>query len=90
MFAPFIPNTAEALKAILGQDAALFGDLAVQNVEDELGQHSVMRYQPNDLAGRDRWEPVTIKGGQPFNQPYPLIKKLDHIIVKEERARLGQ
>ncbi|MGB4594820.1 MAG: methionine--tRNA ligase [Anaerolineaceae bacterium] len=89
MFAPFIPNTSEALQAILGQGAALFGDLAVQSVEDELGQHSVMRYQPNPLAGQERWEAATIEGGQSFNPPYPLIKKLDHSIVEEERARLG-
>jgi hypothetical protein len=33
---------------------------------------------------------VELAGGKPFNQPQPLVKKLDHSIVEEERARLGQ
>jgi methionyl-tRNA synthetase len=90
MFSPFIPNTAKSLTAILGQDSALFGNLVVQSVKDELGQHAVLRYQPGEKAENDRWEPATIQGGLPFNQPYPLIKKLDHVIVEEERARLGK
>jgi hypothetical protein len=31
-----------------------------------------------------------MNGGRTFNQPQPLVKKLDHSIVDEERARLGK
>lgn len=90
MFAPFIPHTSEALNSILGQDESLFGTSQVDQVPDKLGEHSVLRYLPNEKAGLDRWEPIEIQGDRPFNQPYPLIKKLDHSIVDEERARLGK
>ncbi len=90
MFAPFIPHTSEALNTILGQDESLFGTSQVDQVPDKLGEHSVLRYLPNEKADQDRWQPVEILGDRPFNQPYPLIKKLDHSIVDEERARLGK
>lgn len=90
MFAPFLPNTSNTLNSFINQDSSLFGNSEVFNVEDDLGIHAVLRYQPDSQAGTDRWLPKTLRGGMAFNQPAPLFKKLEHSIVEEERARLGK
>ena len=88
MFAPFLPFTSEQLNAYLGYDAPLFGRQTVETVTDDLGEHTVLRYLPENAAGR--WEPsALLQPGAPFQKPKPLFKKLDPAIVDEELARLG-
>jgi len=42
------------------------------------------------MQRQDLWIPAELEAGKEFTQPVPLIKKLDHKIVEEERARLGK
>jgi methionyl-tRNA synthetase len=88
MFAPFLPFTSEKLNTLLGYNQPLFGNQFTEVVKDELGDHTVLRYDPAEASGR--WEPSAIEAGRSLNQPQPLFKKLDVSIVEEERARLGQ
>jgi methionyl-tRNA synthetase len=93
MFAPFIPHTSESLHRILGYAQPIFGTQGTRGVEDKLGRHDILVYHPENAlsgSGDDLWQPAELAGGKPFNQPQPLVKKLDHSIVEEERARLGQ
>lgn len=87
LFAPFLPFTSERLHQFLGYETSLFGALAVEDVSDELGQHTVLRYQPELASGR--WQPSQIGPGRAFHKPEPLFRKLDEAIVEAERARLG-
>ncbi|NMD27809.1 MAG: hypothetical protein GYA81_07590, partial [Chloroflexi bacterium] len=71
----------------------LFGSQGTRSVEDKLGEHIILEYFSEGSVsgvGNDLWQPAQIAGGRPFNPPKPLVKKLDHSIVEEERARLGQ
>jgi len=88
LFAPFLPHTSEKLHTFFGGTAPLFGNQSVENRQDQLGEHTVLRYHGQTAAGR--WEPSRLQPGQPLNQPSPLFKKLDPKIVDEERARLGK
>jgi hypothetical protein len=60
------------------------------DVQDGLGTHKVLTYQAGLTGKEDRWVPNELIGGRAFNQPKPLVKKLDHSMVEEERARLGK
>ncbi len=88
LFAPFLPHTSEALHRALGYTRPLFGAQKVETVEDALGEHTVLRYDPTGASGR--WEPSQLPPGQPIQKPKPLFRKLDPSIVEEERARLGK
>jgi len=93
MFAPFLPFTSETLNTILDYPQPLFGKARQMEARDELGSHTVLTYDEAGAlsgSGDDVWQPVPLQAGRPFNQPVPLIKKLDHAIVEMERARLGQ
>ncbi|MEA4959036.1 MAG: class I tRNA ligase family protein, partial [Anaerolineaceae bacterium] len=93
MFAPFLPFTSETLNTILDYPQPLFGKARQMEARDELGSHTVLTYDEAGAlsgSGEDVWQPVPLQAGRPFNQPVPLIKKLDHAIVEMERARLGQ
>ncbi|MEJ2302490.1 MAG: methionine--tRNA ligase [Anaerolineales bacterium] len=87
LLAPFIPFSSERLHAFLGYAAPLFGVQWVETRQDSLGEHSVLRYSPENAGGR--WEPSQLEAGQTLREPSPLFKKLDESIVEEERARLG-
>jgi methionyl-tRNA synthetase len=88
LLAPFLPFTAERLHLYLGYDQPLFGRQFTETVEDELGEHKVLRYEPGEASGL--WQPSQLRPGGALRQPAPLFKKLDESIVGEERARLGQ
>jgi len=93
MSAPFLPNTSETLHQILAHGEPLFGKQFSRFERDALGEHEILGLDNNGASGRvgqDVWKPVELEGGREFNQPAPLIKKLDHKIVEEERARLGK
>jgi methionyl-tRNA synthetase len=87
MFAPFLPFTCERLHAYLGYTEPLFGGQRVEDVQDELGDHAVLRYIPNRTD--NQWLPSQLKAGGTLKQPAPLFKKLDESIIEEERSRLG-
>jgi len=87
LFAPFLPFTSEKLHKFLGYKDQLFGEQFTRNIQDSVGEHSALLYDPAKAAGR--WQPSDLKPGQRFEQPAPLFKKLDESIVQEERGRLG-
>jgi methionyl-tRNA synthetase len=88
LFAPFLPHSSQQLHHTLGYDGQLFGDLQIETVEESQQFHEVLTYDPSKATGR--WEPSTLKPGQPIQKPKPLYKKLDESIVEEERNRLGR
>ena len=87
LFAPFLPFTSERLNEYFGYSDPLFGEQDIETIEDSLGNHSVLRYFPDEAAGS--WQPSQLKPGSAFNKPQPLFKKLDVSIIEEERARMG-
>jgi methionyl-tRNA synthetase len=94
MFAPFLPFTSEKLHNFLGYDGPLFGEQYIEEVNDALGVHNVIRYRPPVLSATNaieaQWKPSKLKPNQATRQPGPLFKKLDESIIEEERARLGK
>jgi methionyl-tRNA synthetase len=89
LFAPFLPFTSEKLNQYLGYDAPLFGEQYMEEVEDTLGVHNVLRYRPSTNP-EPKWKHSELQPNQELRQPGPLFKKLDESIVEEERARLGK
>ncbi len=87
LLAPFLPFSCERLHHYLGYDRPLFGKQVIENRQDRLGNHNVLRYLPNEATGQ--WKPSALKPGQPLNQPEPLFRKLEDKIAEQERARLG-
>jgi hypothetical protein len=76
---------------MFGYQAPLFGEQFVETVQDSLGEHTVLRYQPlNSQPADGLWHPSELKPGQPLNKPGPLFKKLDESVAVEERARMGK
>jgi len=88
LFSPFIPFSSERLHTYLGYTRPLFGKQFIETQQDDLGEHTTLRYQPTDASGR--WEASQLNPGQTLLEPAPLFKKLDESIVAEERARLGK
>ena len=88
LFAPFLPFTCDRLNGFLGNTGSLFGTQNTSLVKDDLGEHTVLRYDPSGATGK--WEPSQLKPGQVFNQPQPLFRKLEPKIIEEERSRLGK
>ena len=87
LFAPFLPFTCERLHTFLGYTQPLFGEQFTETQQDELGEHTVLRYRPNGV--QKQWLPSQLPPGQTLEQPKPLFRKLDPAIAEEERARLG-
>ena len=87
ILAPFLPFTSEQLHRYLGYTEPLFGTQSTETINDQVAEHTVLRYHPEGASGR--WEPSQLSPGWKFNQPAPLFKKLDDSIIAEERARLG-
>jgi methionyl-tRNA synthetase len=88
LLSPFLPFTCERLHKFLGYPDQLFGVQYTRAIQDAIGEHIALLYDPTKASGR--WQPSALKPGAQFNQPEPLFKKLDESIVAEERARLGQ
>jgi methionyl-tRNA synthetase len=87
MLAPFIPFTCEKLHTFLGYDTPLFGTQQIVDEEDELGSHLTLRYDSTGASGE--WKASQLQGGRTLRQPQPLFKKLEPVIVEEERSLLG-
>ncbi len=88
LFSPFLPFSSERLHSALGYTEPLFGDLLIEDIEEENRGHQVLTYQRGSAAGR--WEPSDLAPGQAISKPKPLYKKLEPEVVERERARLGQ
>jgi len=88
LFAPFLPYSSEKLNHYLGYTERLFGEQTTQEIEDRLGIHTALLYDPQNAKGS--WQPSQLVPGSRFNQPEALFRKLDISIVEEERQRLGQ
>lgn len=88
LFAPVLPFTSEKLHTFFGYETPLFGEQYVEEISDNLGTHTGLRYKAG-LTG-SQWQPSQLKPGTLLNQPGPLFKKLEEKVVEEERARLGQ
>ncbi len=87
LFAPFLPFSSERLHRFFAYTQPIFGETRIETVQDNLGEHTALRYYPGDASGQ--WQPSQLEPGAPLNPPEPLFKKLDPSIVEEERARLG-
>lgn len=88
LFSPFLPFSSEQLHTYLGYDGTLFGEQFIETVQDNLGEHEVLRYNSTNANGR--WEPSQLSAGQKLREPGPLFRKLDKSIVELERERLGK
>ncbi len=87
LLAPFLPFSAQRLHGFLGYTQPLFGEQFVDTVQDSLGEHTVLRYRPGQASGH--WQPSQLQPGGLLNQPEPLYKKLDPVMVEQERSRMG-
>jgi len=88
LLAPFLPFTSQKLHQFMGYNTTLFGTQFISKEEDSLGTHGVLRYNSDSAAGR--WEPSQLQAGHHLDKPEPLFRKLDPVIIEEERARLGK
>ncbi len=87
LLAPFLPFTSERLHGFFGYTQPLFGKQFIDTIEDDLGTHTALRYDPDGASGC--WEPSSLQPGRKLVNPQPLFKKLDASIIEEERKRLG-
>lgn len=87
LLAPFLPFTSQRLHTFMGYKTVLFGTQFIDRETDSLGTHNVLRYNPEGASGR--WEPSSLEPGWKLDKPEPLFRKLDPVIIDEERARLG-
>lgn len=87
LFSPFLPFTSTRLHAFLGYTDELFGTQTTHIEKDELGEHTVLLYDPQHSTGC--WQPSQLKPGQSLRPPQPLFRKLEEKIIAEERSRLG-
>lgn len=88
LLSPYLPHSSEQLHKYLGYEQSLFGEQYTETITDSLGEHEVLRYNPDTASGS--WQPSQLLAGQKLNQPAPLFRKLEPEIVAAERARLGQ
>jgi methionyl-tRNA synthetase len=88
IFAPFLPFTSQKLHDYLGYDTPLFGEQYIEEVEDELGVHNVLRYRPV-VDTEPKWKRSQLGPNHELRQPGPLFKKLDESIIEEE-GKLGR
>ena len=87
LLAPFLPFTSEKLHANLGYTQPLFGEQYVESHTDNVGEHTILRYDPSQGTGK--WAPSQLPPGQALEKPKPLFRKLDSSVADEERARLA-
>lgn len=87
MFAPYLPFSSERLNSYLGYDQPIFGKQSTESVNDELGDHTVLRYQNDDLG--KKWLPSKLEPGRKLREPAPLFRKLETSVAEQERSRLG-
>jgi methionyl-tRNA synthetase len=87
IFAPFLPFSSEKLNTFIGFDKPIFGQQVLETINDGLGEHTVLRYLPDQASGD--WTPSQLMSGQAIHKPTPLFRKLDPDIINQERSRMG-
>ena len=87
MLAPIIPFSSEAIHRMLSYDDPLFGEQYTEEISDNLGQHTALRYKAGSASGI--WQPSQLEGGRAINEPKALFTKLEKEVAEAERARLG-
>jgi methionyl-tRNA synthetase len=88
LFSPFLPFSSEQLHRTLGYQDQLFGELRIENFQEEQRSHKALVYDGANARGR--WQPSQLAPGQALLQPDPLFPKLDEEIIDQERLKLGQ
>lgn len=88
LLAPFLPFSSERLHEILGYEQPLFGELNIEEIQEQVRAHGVLAYDGSNATGK--WEKSNLQPGTPLQKPVPLYKKLDDSIVEEERQRIGK
>ena len=87
LLAPFLPHSAQELHEYLGYDGQLFGDLNIEEYQEETRAHKALVYDGSKAIGH--WAKSNLKEGQALREPKPLFIKLEPEIVEQERAYLG-
>ena len=87
LFSPVLPFTCEQLHQTLGYNTPLYGEQYTEEITDNLGTHSVLRYRSGEPSFK--WQPSQIQAGAEFQKPAPLFKKLDPEIAEQELERMG-
>ncbi|MGA9533511.1 MAG: methionine--tRNA ligase [Anaerolineales bacterium] len=88
LLSPYLPFSAEQLHRTLGYEQPLFGEQVIETVQEDERSHQALTYDPSQASGR--WQPGSLKAGQPLAEPKPLYRKLDPEVVEQEIARFGQ
>ena len=88
LLAPVLPFSSQRLHQYLGYKTQLFGLQETREIQDSVGQHTVLSYIPVNDGGK--WQPSQLAAGTRLEKPEPLFKKLDEEIIASERARLGK
>lgn len=88
LFSPFLPFSSARLHQFMGYKDELFGKQITRTESDDLGDHTILLYDPDQAQGK--WIASQLKPGQTLRMPEPLFKKLEQRIIVEERARLGK
>lgn len=88
LLAPFLPFSSEQLHRTLGYQEPLFGDLKIEEIEEESRTHKVLTYDGSRATGK--WAVSDLQPGTKLLEPKPLYTKLDDSIIEEERARMGK
>jgi methionyl-tRNA synthetase len=87
LLAPVLPHSSEKLHALLGYPDRLFGEAYTQQVTDDLGTHTVLRYRHGHASGH--WQASELPPAQELLEPQPLFKKLEPEVAAMEREKLG-
>lgn len=84
LFAPVLPHTSAKIHELFGYTDPLFGDLIIDEQQEEGGSYEVLRYRqtPAEQAGVDRFVPSTLEAGTPFGKPTPLFKLLEPLAAE--------
>lgn len=75
LWAPILPHSSEQLHTLLGYSGTLFGEQYKEEITDERGVHTVLRY--NHAPATARWQPGELPAGQAMQQPSALFTKLE-------------
>lgn len=87
LLAPFLPFSAQTLHEYLGYDGQLFGQLKIEEYQENSRAHKALIYDGSGATGT--WSKSSLRPGQPLREPAALFTKLDPEIVEQERAYLG-
>ncbi len=88
MWSPICPHSSQEVHTMLGYEGTLFGRQYTETVNDEHGEHLVLRYDHSPAVGS--WEPTLLPEGQPLREPKALFVKLDDDTAEREAERAAK